>query len=149
MSKVGDDPAIRRRPAAIANEIRMKRSQHAGAFFLVEGRDDRLFCERFVDRAACKATTADGKGNVEEVIDILECDEFPGVIGLTDNDFDVIDDTSHASENIVHPARHDLDAMLIECIVVFRDQSATFQQGFLRRDRRVKAAVEDRVDGQG
>ena len=40
---------LRRRPVVIANEIRLKRSQHPGAFLVVEGRDDRLFWERYID----------------------------------------------------------------------------------------------------
>ena len=33
-----------------ANAIRLKRQEHGGSFLVVEGRDDRLFFEQFVDR---------------------------------------------------------------------------------------------------
>jgi hypothetical protein len=38
---------IGQQPVVIANEIRLWRALHKGAFMLVEGRDDRLFYERF------------------------------------------------------------------------------------------------------
>ena len=45
---------IAQRPVVVANEIRLWRAVHKGAFLLLEGRDDRLFYERFVDRGAAR-----------------------------------------------------------------------------------------------
>ena len=104
---------IARRPAVIANEIRMKRSQHSGAFLLVEGRDDRLLMEKFTSPEACKIVVAEGKQNVCEVIRILESTNFAGVLGLVDADFDRIEGTETASPNIVRPEYHDLETMLL------------------------------------
>ena len=78
---------IARRPTIIANEIRMKRSQYQGTFLVVEGRDDRLFMERFICHEICKIEVAEGKENVCEVLRILESDNFMGVLGLIDADF--------------------------------------------------------------
>ena len=103
----------RRRAVVIANEIRMKRSQHRGTFLVVEGRDDRLFMERFTCNETCKIVVAEGKENVEEVITILDQDNFGGVLGIVDADFDRIQCIKRASSNIVMPAYHDLETMLI------------------------------------
>ena len=103
---------IRRRPVVIANEIRMKRSQLQGSFLVVEGRDDRLFCERFVDTSV-NIVVAEGKEDVSEVIRILDDDHFPGVVGMVDADFDLIEGSEWASANIIFSDTHDLETMLI------------------------------------
>ena len=41
---------MKRSPNVRANAIRLKRQEHGGSFLVVEGRDDRLFFEQFVDR---------------------------------------------------------------------------------------------------
>jgi hypothetical protein len=56
-----------RSAVVIANEIRLRRSQHRGTFVIVEGRNDRLFYERFVDIQQCKFVVADGKEKVCEI----------------------------------------------------------------------------------
>lgn len=103
----------RRRAVVIANEIRMKRSQHRGTFLVVEGRDDRLFMERFTCNVTCKIVVAEGKVNVEEVITILDQDNFDGVLGIVDADFDRIECIERGSPNMVMPPYHDLETMLM------------------------------------
>ena len=104
---------MRRRPVVIANEIRMRRSQHQGPFLVVEGRDDRLFMEQFTSPGSCKVVVAEGKQSVCEVIDILENDDFKGALGLIDSDFDRVEGGEATSPNIVKPEFHDLETMLI------------------------------------
>src|SRR5712691_9695166 len=104
---------ISRRPVVIANEIRMKRSQHAGAFLVVEGRDDRLFCDRFTSSADCKLVVAEGKTSVCEVIEILEDSGFVGSVGLVDSDFDRILTPELMRSNIVATDAHVLESILI------------------------------------
>ena len=55
-------------PHEIANEIRMARSQYAGAFLIVEGQDDYKFMLNFISLSTCKIEVARGKQNVCEVI---------------------------------------------------------------------------------
>ncbi len=102
-----------RRPVVIATTIRLKRSGHKGCFLVVEGRNDRLFFEQFTDRAACHIEVAEGKENVVEVIRILEDENFPGVVGVIDADFDRIEDYEWESRNLVLLETHDLEALLI------------------------------------
>jgi hypothetical protein len=105
---------IRRRPAVLANEIRMKRSQHLGAFIIVEGKDDRLFSERFFLKETCKIIVADGKGNVCDVVRILDDDGFRGHLGVVDSDFDRIEGRPPLSSNLVSHDLHDLECMLLQ-----------------------------------
>ena len=109
---------IPRKPVAIANEIRMKRSQFAGSFLIVEGSDDRRFMEPFTCKNTCNITVAQGKENVREVITILEEAHFEGIIGLIDADFDRIENRRETSHNIVKPDRHDLETMLLHSLAL-------------------------------
>ena len=102
-----------RSTAAIANSIRMKRSQYLGSFLLVEGRDDRLFMEAYTSPNDCRIIVADGKTNVLDVVDILDEDNFSGVLGLVDADFDRIANAPVYPNNVVMYETHDLETMLI------------------------------------
>jgi len=100
-------------PHEIANEIRMTRSQYSGAFLIVEGRDDRLFMASFISHSTCTIEVAQGKQNVCDVIDILDEDNFDGVLGLIDADLDRIEGSQERSQNLVMPECHDLMMMLV------------------------------------
>ena len=104
---------IKRTPHEIANEIRMRRHQFPGTFLIVEGRDDRLFMENFISPSTCKIDVADGKQRVCDVIDILDKDNYDGVLGLIDADFDRIEGSPDRSQNLVMPECHDLIMMLV------------------------------------
>jgi hypothetical protein len=104
---------IERRAAAIANEIRLLRQQHKGAFLIVEGRDDRLFAEKFARRPECRITVAEGKDNVMEVIRILDNDGFKGALGMVDADHDRLRGKDATGENVIVPETHSLEALLI------------------------------------
>lgn len=104
---------IKRRPVVIANEIRLKRSQFAGTYLLVERRDDRLFCQQVSDADHCKVIVAECKDDVFEVIRILNEDDVAGVVGLVDPDFDGVLGIERPSSNIVQVREHDLEAMLV------------------------------------
>ena len=97
-----------------ANAIRLKRQEHGGSFLVVEGRDDRLFFEQFVDRRHCRVIVVDGKRNVGDVVGILEAARFPGVAGVVDADFDHIEGIGAASDNIIMLETVDLEALLIQ-----------------------------------
>ena len=103
---------LSRRPVVIANEIRMKRSQHPGSFLVVEGRDDRLFCERYTDER-CDLVVAEGKESVLEVIRILDDAGFVGVLGMVDPDFDLLEGAEPHGPNVVTCDAHDLEVALV------------------------------------
>lgn len=104
---------IHRRAVVIANDVRLKRSQHQGAFLIVEGRDDRLFSERFILKEACKIVVAENKVNVCDVIRILDGDGFLGHLGIVDSDFDCIEGRPPTSSNLAFNDLHDLECMLL------------------------------------
>lgn len=126
-------------PQEIANEIRMKRPQFKGVFLLVEGKDDRLFMQRFISQENCNIEVAQGKGNVCRVITILDEDGFEGALGIVDADFDRISGISNRSPNLVMPECHDLVAMLVHSPALERilnefgskSKMASFDEGVL------------------
>ena len=105
--------SLHRKPVVIANEVRLRRSQHAGSFLVVEGRDDRLFCARHTDADRCSLVVAEGKASVLEVIRILDADGFAGVLGMVDPDFDLLEQTTPAGPNVVTGDSHDLEVALL------------------------------------
>ena len=105
---------MRRKPIARANEIRLKRQQHNGCFLVVEGRDDRLVFEQYIDADSCAIVVADGKQNVAEVIHLLDEDCFTGVVGVVDADLDRLLDIELESNNIIVLETVDLEALLIQ-----------------------------------
>ena len=102
-----------RSPNVRANAIRLRRQEHGGSFLVVEGRDDRLFFEQFVDRRCCWVIVADGKRNVVDVVDTLEADGFQGVAGVIDADLDHVEGIKPPSANIILLETVDLEALLI------------------------------------
>lgn len=135
---------IRRGPITMANEIRMKRSQFPGTFLVVEGKDDRLFCEKFVDTTKCKLEVAQGKGNVCEVVDILDRDGFAGVLGIVDADFDRVENCSPSSGNIISMDNHDLETMLVRSPALDR---VLVEFGSQDKISKLKLAVRDLLVG--
>ena len=109
-----------RAPHVKANEIRLKRQSHYGSFVLVEGRDDRLFLQQFADSEECRITVANGKKNVVEVVEILEADRFPGIVGIVDADFDHFEGSRLSSDNLVVLETVDLEALLIRSTALDR-----------------------------
>lgn len=100
-----------------ANAIRLKRSSFSGTFLLVEGRSDKIFYERFIDKAGCEVVTVSGKPSsklrVIEVLRILENSSFQGVLAIVDADFARLETSSHHSPNLLRTDTHDLETMLL------------------------------------
>jgi Protein of unknown function (DUF4435) len=101
-----------------ANQLRLRRSIFLGTFLLVEGKFDRTFYERFVDRAVCQIEAVSGKPSSKlraiAVLDILEKSSFLGVLGIVDADFDRLEASRHSSPNLLRTDTHDLETMLLD-----------------------------------
>ena len=97
----------------IANGIRMQRSQHAGAFLVVEGDTDSRLYKRFVDYRACQLVVAHAKNKAIEALDILEQDSFSGILVIVDADFWVLEGKQPARSNLLLTDTHDLETMIL------------------------------------
>jgi hypothetical protein len=98
----------------IANKIRLRREISSSTFLLVEGCSDKVFYERFVDRAVCELEIAVGKIRVINILEILETSNFSGILGIVDADFDRLEVSAHNSPNLLRTDTHDLETMLID-----------------------------------
>lgn len=98
----------------VANEVRMKRTQHAGTFLIVEGGDDGRLYGNFVDHKNCRIIIAQGRDNAIQALSILEKDSFAGVLALVDADFWIVEKTSLPSPNLIITDTHDLETMIIK-----------------------------------
>jgi Protein of unknown function (DUF4435) len=101
-------------PVDIANEIRMTRTLHEGAFLIVEGDTDARFYKRIVDSGKCHITIAHNKENAFQVVTILQGDNFAGFLAVVDADFDALESKVFTSSNIFLTDTHDLETMMLK-----------------------------------
>lgn len=111
---------MRRTAIAKANEVRLKRQVHDGCFLIVEGRDDRMFFEQFVERHDCQVIVADGRARVIEVIRMLDAESVPGIVGVVDADFDHVEYRKNSIDNLIVLETVDLEALLIRSAALER-----------------------------
>ena len=97
--------------SSLAAEIKMMRMVHSGSFLLVEGvRDVKFWRMRRYD--TCELVDAEGKPNVIAAVFRLDSEEFSGVLGIVDDDFDSLLGISNTWPNLVSTDAHDLECIL-------------------------------------
>jgi Protein of unknown function (DUF4435) len=105
-------------PDRVANTIRLQRATFTGSFLLLEGSTDEKFYARFSDLLKCKLTVVSGKPSskilVIQVLAILDRDNFQGVLGIVDADFDRLEQTPERSLNLILTDTHDLETIIIQ-----------------------------------
>jgi len=94
----------------IAQEVRIERKVHKGSFLLLEGETDYKRMLKFLDEQACSVAICFGRSNLEEAMELLEDEGFPGVVGLADADFDRCGGgVPTALDNVIYSEFHDFD----------------------------------------
>jgi|SRR6476661_2219154 len=103
-------------PNYIANQIRLLRtqSQYTGSFLIAEGDTDARVWKNLVDSAKCRVEIAHNKDNAVKVLNILEKDNFSGVLAVVDADFDILEETVLICQNLLLTDTHDLETMLLK-----------------------------------
>lgn len=98
-------------PGTIAAEIKMMRSEHPGAFLVVEGAADVRFWRprRHED---CEIVDGEGKKNVIGGVRRLDAESFVGVLGIVDHDWDSLTGLDVHTSNVVRTDAHDLECLL-------------------------------------
>ena len=89
----------------------MNRMSHAGAFLVVEGKDDMRFW-RPRRHAECELVDGEGKQNVVKGIERLDGAGFTGALGTVDDDYDSLESVPLPSPNLVATDAHDLECLL-------------------------------------
>ncbi|XZN89210.1 MAG: hypothetical protein ACM65M_16220 [Microcoleus sp.] len=91
-------------PSYIANQIRLLRNQPKfteHSFLIAEGDTDARVWKNLVDSTKCRVEIAHNKDNAVKVLNILERDNFAGVLGVVDADFDILEGTVPLSPNLL------------------------------------------------
>jgi len=98
-------------PDILANEIEMHRQIHAGAFLVLEGKDDLRFW-RARHHENCELVDGEAKINVVRALRLLDSRRFKGALGLVDSDYDTFRSGEQLSPNLVATDAHDLEWVL-------------------------------------
>ena len=85
----------------IANSVRLLRSAFSGTVLIVEGGKDLRVYRRFVDNNQCKLVNAFCKDNAIGALNILEMNNFQGVLAIVDTDFWNLDGVRVGSPNLL------------------------------------------------
>ena len=104
-------PFQHKTPGILAAEIEMHRLAHAGAFLVVEGRDDLRFWRRW-RHSYCELVDGEGKKNVINGVRRLDSRGVRGVLGVVDSDYDTFRGEDLPSANLVATDAHDLECVL-------------------------------------
>ena len=103
-------------PNYIATQIRMLRTdkQYSGSFLIAEGDTDARLWKNLVDSTKCRVENASGKDNAIAVLNILEKDNFAGVLAVVDADIDILEKNLPLTPNLLLTDTHDLETMLLK-----------------------------------
>ena len=103
-------------PNYIANQIRLLRTQskYTGSFVIAEGDTDARVWKNLLDSTKCRVEIAHNKDNAVKVLNILEKDNFAGVLAIVDADFWILEGTFPSSSNLFFTDTHDLETMLLK-----------------------------------
>ena len=106
-------------PGTLVAEIKMTRTDHQGAILLLEGKDDLRFWQTW-RHSDCDLIDGEGKPNVVGSIERLDSENFEGVLGLVDDDYDHLMDENLSSENLVATDAHDLECLLCRSPALYK-----------------------------
>ena len=134
-------PTGHKTPGTIVAEIKMSRMSHSGSFLLLEGADDvRFWLGR--KHGDCELVIAENKPNVVNSIDRLDNQDFDGVLGVFDSDYDALMGVSHESPNLVAVDAHDLECLLCRSAAL---GAVLAELGDAARIRRFEAAADREI----
>ena len=97
----------------IVAEVKMTRTSSKSAVLVVEGVDDvRFWTPR--KHAECGIVDGEGKPNVVQGIGRMDSQGVRGVLGIVDEDYDLLEGRSLGSENLIAVCPHDLECLLCQ-----------------------------------
>jgi Protein of unknown function (DUF4435) len=101
-------------PDYYANEVRLRRSTHKGAFLIVEGSSDAKFYRQQIDAEHCQIVVAQNRDMAIKVLETLQKLPAPDVIAIVDRDFDELNGTLPTLPNLFFTDTHDLETLLLQ-----------------------------------
>ena len=103
--------AIGEKQNHVAAEVKMRRTQHAGSFLVLEGRGDMRFWKNR-SHHDCRLIDGNGKPNVVRGLRRLDEIGFAGALGVVDSNYDYLAGVPLESKNLVATDAHDLESVL-------------------------------------
>jgi hypothetical protein len=91
----------------------MRRAVFKGAFLFVEGPSDARFYGKFVCAELCQIIVGYSRFNVIEACRILEKEQFAGVVGIVDADFDHLHKNVPDLDSVFQTDMHDADCFML------------------------------------
>jgi hypothetical protein len=93
----------------------MLRSRHRGSFLVVEGSTDYRVFSKFINESSCRLHPAWSRQSVVQCIEVLDEDQFHGVVGVVDRDFDNLlgGGPRTGSPNLFFTDLHDMEVDMI------------------------------------
>ena len=122
-------------------DVRMRRSQHKGAFLLVEGSTDAKRFKKLLDHQ-CEPVNCFGKPNATDATIGLYEDGFSGIIGMIDADFDRITKSAVSHEGICISEGHDFEVDWIRSSALHRYLDVVADKSAVKDVGGVKAVAE-------
>lgn len=108
------EPKIKRKPSAIANDLRMKRVQDLRTILIVEGTTDKRVFESLIDMSKCKCIVAYGKDNAIAIhCSLFKGEKLDGFLTVLDADFDRVLNKTTKIPHIFLTDTHDLETFII------------------------------------
>jgi len=98
----------------IANEIRQTRETFLGTIMIAEGGTDSRLYKQLVDQDLCRIIPSYGKEKAIDILDILERENFDGVLAVVDADFWRLEGKEPTSPNLFVTDTHDLETMILK-----------------------------------
>ncbi len=98
-----------------ADSIRLLPSGYS--FLLLEGETDEKLFANFIDEKKCRIKVCPGKdkkNQLVETIEILNKENYKGVIAIVDADFWIVDGKVINTPNLLHTDTHDIETMIIK-----------------------------------
>ena len=93
----------------IAQEVRMERQKHKGAFLLLEGSTDIKRLSKFSNASLCSMVNSYGREHALKALNLLDDEGFEGVLAIVDADFDRITKSIESHDAVIYSETHDLD----------------------------------------
>ena len=129
-----------------ANQVRLLRTQFAGAFVIVEGDDDYSVYKGLLSPNCCQLVPAYGKQKALSAQAVLDEGFFIGAVTIVDSDFDRLTGTKPTSSNVALTDGHDLECLICNSLALDRVLETFTSRGKLEAFvTRIAMTVRQRV----
>lgn len=96
----------------IANSIRQARELLSSTFLIVEGDTDSRFYKNFFGNSDCQTQVAYNKDNAVKALEILQRENYQGILAIVDMDFDLLEEKVNENSDLFFTDFHDCECVI-------------------------------------